>query len=35
MLVVAQYIDGKPARLHESFIMLASEALRSAWPCKR
>jgi hypothetical protein len=33
--VVVQYIDQQPARLHESFIDLALEALRRAWPCKR
>jgi hypothetical protein len=33
-LVVVQYIDARPARMHENFIGLASEALKAAWPCK-
>jgi len=32
--VVVQYIDNRPARLNESFNLLAVEALRAAWPCK-
>ena len=32
--VVVQYIDQLPARQHESFIDLAVEALRKAWPCR-
>ena len=32
--VVVQYIDQRPARLHENFQKLASEALRLTWPCK-
>ena len=33
--VVVQYIDSQPARLQEDFVLLATEALRKAWPCKR
>jgi hypothetical protein len=33
--VVARYIDERPARLHENFLVLAREALRDAWPCRR
>jgi len=33
--VVVQYIDSRPARLHEDFRSLTIEALRSEWPCKR
>ena len=33
--VVVQYIDRRPARLHEDFRALAVEALRAAWPCMR
>jgi len=33
--VVIQYIDERPSRMHESFVELATEALRSAWRCKR
>ena len=32
--VVVQYIDQRPARTHENFLKLASEALRLTWPCK-
>jgi hypothetical protein len=32
--VVVQYIGQRPARMHESFNKLATEALRGAWPCK-
>ena len=32
--VVIAYIEARPARLHESFVDLALEALRAAWPCK-
>jgi hypothetical protein len=31
--IVLQYIDARPARLHENFNKLAAEALRQAWPC--
>jgi hypothetical protein len=33
--VVVQYIDSQPARLHEDFVLLATEALRKTWPCLR
>jgi hypothetical protein len=33
--VVVKYIDDRPERLNESFSMLAVEALRAAWPCKK
>jgi hypothetical protein len=33
--VIVRYIDNRPARWHESFLMLANEALLAAWPCKR
>jgi hypothetical protein len=33
--VVVQYIDARPARMHEDFRKLALEALTAAWPCKR
>jgi hypothetical protein len=32
--VVVQYIDARPARMHEDFRQLAFEALKAAWPCK-
>jgi Rap1a immunity proteins len=32
--VVVQYIDSRPARLHEPFSKLAVEAIKAAWPCK-
>jgi hypothetical protein len=31
--VVVQYIDGRPARVHEDFNRFAVEALRANWPC--
>ena len=31
--VVARYIDQRPARLHENFMILARDAMREAWPC--
>jgi hypothetical protein len=31
---VVQYIDGQPARMNESFVPLAIEALQATWPCK-
>src|SRR6516165_9458749 len=31
--VVVQYIDGQPARIHETFNSLAVDALRANWPC--
>jgi Rap1a immunity proteins len=33
--VVVQYIDARPARMHENFQSLAVEALRDAWPCQK
>jgi hypothetical protein len=33
--VVVKYIDDRPARMHEDFKILALEAMRAAWPCKR
>jgi len=33
--VVVQYIDSRPARQHEDFLLLAREALQAAWPCKK
>ena|SRR3979411_1233718 len=33
--VVVQYIDVRPARMHEDFRKLALEALRAAWPCEK
>ncbi len=33
--VVIQYIDQRPARLHENFAELVIEALQAAWPCKQ
>lgn len=33
--VVVQFIDGQPARINENFMLLAVEALRGAWPCKK
>ena len=33
--VVIRYIDRQPERMHESFVELALEAMREAWPCRR
>ncbi len=33
--VVVQYIDVRPARMHEDFRKLALEALRAVWPCEK
>jgi hypothetical protein len=33
--VVVQYIDARPARMHEDFRVLAMEAIKTAWPCQR
>lgn len=33
--VVVRYIDMRPERQHENFVLLALEALRAAWPCRR
>ena len=32
--VVVKYIDEHPEDMHLEFFLLASEALRAAWPCK-
>jgi len=32
--VIVAYIEARPSRLHESFSVLAIEALRDAWPCR-
>ena len=33
--VVIKYIEARPERMHESFGVLALEALIATWPCKR
>jgi hypothetical protein len=33
--VLVQYIDARPARMHEDFRKLALEAMKAAWPCQR
>jgi hypothetical protein len=33
--VVVRYIDERPARLHENFLILAREAMQATWPCRR
>jgi hypothetical protein len=33
--VIVAYIDARPSRLHEDFRILALEAMKAAWPCKR
>jgi hypothetical protein len=34
-LVILQYIDARPVRIHENFAGLALQAMQAAWPCKR
>jgi Rap1a immunity proteins len=31
--IVLQYIDARPARMHENFNKIAADALRQTWPC--
>src|SRR5262245_52039530 len=31
---VIAYIEARPARMHEPFVVLTLEALRNAWPCR-
>jgi len=33
--IIVRYIDDRPARQHEDFVLLAREALQQAWPCRR
>jgi hypothetical protein len=33
MLVSIRYIEARPQRMRERFLILAREALRQAWPC--
>lgn len=33
--VVTQFIDARPARMHEALTTLALDALIAAWPCKK
>jgi hypothetical protein len=33
--VVVAYINQNPARMHEAFELLAIEAFRNAWPCRK
>jgi hypothetical protein len=35
LAVVIKYIEARPQRMHEPFGVLAVEAMREAWPCKR
>src|SRR5882757_2426413 len=32
---IVQYVDARPARMHEDFRILAVEAMQAAWPRKR
>jgi hypothetical protein len=32
---IVQYVNARPARMHEDFRILAAEAMQAAWPCKR
>jgi Rap1a immunity proteins len=33
--VIIKFIEARPERMHEPFILLALEAMRNAWPCKQ
>jgi hypothetical protein len=33
MLVFIRYMEARPQRMRERFLILAREALRAAWPC--
>jgi hypothetical protein len=33
--VVVPYIEARPQGMHEAFMLLALEALRDAWPCRK
>jgi len=33
--VVLAFVEARPARMHEDFRLLALEALKEAWPCKK
>jgi hypothetical protein len=33
--VFVRYIEARPQRMHERFLVLAREALRDAWPCRK
>jgi hypothetical protein len=35
MVVFIRYIEARPQRMRERFLVLAREALREAWPCVR
>jgi hypothetical protein len=35
VLVVVRYIEARPNRMHEAFVILARDALIDAWPCRR
>jgi hypothetical protein len=33
--VATSYVDARPERHHQSFALLALDAFRAAWPCKK
>jgi len=34
-LIVIRYIEAHPERMNMPFLMLAEDALRDAWPCRK
>lgn len=32
--IIIRFLEEHPERLHESFLRLADEALKTAWPCR-
>jgi hypothetical protein len=33
--ISVRYIEDRPARMHEPFVLLSIEGLRQAWPCRK
>ena len=34
MSVIIRFIEARPTRMHQTFYVLAIEALEDAWPCR-
>jgi hypothetical protein len=32
--VIVRYVEARPEKMHEAFMLLAFEALHEAWPCR-
>ncbi len=33
--VMVRYMEARPQKMHEPFVVLALEALQDAWPCRK